>query len=127
MVSKPPEPPKGWPKYLRDGIPKQDVETLREIAQYADELAVDKIEAAEAELEQQSEDEDDLADEWEDDKWEDVVEDAYDKADLARSKGSITVNHIDGRGYYYLKWSENGEFKSQYIAPVEPKERGSSD
>jgi hypothetical protein len=34
---------------------------------------------------------------------------------------------IDGRGYFYLKSSHNGVFFSQYIAPVEPKERGSSD
>jgi len=125
MGSELPEPPKKWPKYLKEDLQRQAPERLREIARFADELALAKIEAAEAKLDAQSVDEDDLADEWDADEWEDVLEDAYEKADLPRGKGTVTVNQIDGRGYYYLKWSKNGEFQSQYVAPVEPKERGS--
>lgn len=38
MVEVQPEAPDSLPKYLSEGIPKQDVETLLETAEYVDEL-----------------------------------------------------------------------------------------
>ena len=116
-----PKPPKGWPKYLKDDLTKQQPETLREIAQFADELALAKLEAEDTDHRDPSE----TPEDWDDEEWDDALDDAYDEVEAPRQKGSVTVNVIDGRGYYYLKGSHNGEFFSQYIAPVEPKERGS--
>ena len=123
-----PTPPASAPKYIREGLTKQNAETLREIARYADALADAKIEQAESQLDDETAvDDGGTPDEWDEAEWEDVIEEAYEEADIPRCKGSVTVNQIDGRGYYYLKWSESGEFQSQYLAPVSPKERGSSD
>jgi len=121
MQSKLPEPPKGWPQYLKDDLTKQKPETLREIARFADELALAKLEAEDTERRDPGEKPDD----WDDKEWDEVLDEAYNEVEAPRPKGSVTVNVIDGRGYYYLKGSHNGEFFSQYIAPVEPKERGS--
>lgn len=61
------------------------------------------------------------ADEWDDeDEWEEALEEAYEKADILRSKGTLTTKTIDGREYYYLQWREGEKLKSQYIAPVSP-------
>jgi len=119
--SKLPNPPKGWPQYLKDDLTKQDPETLREIARFADELALAKLEADDTERRDPGE----TPDEWDDQQWDDALDEAYEAVEVPRGKGSMTVNVIDGRGYYYLKGSHNGEFYSQYIAPVEPKERSS--
>jgi hypothetical protein len=60
-------------------------------------------------------------DEWDDeDEWEQALEDAYEKADILRSKGTLTTKTIDGREYYYLQWREGDKVRSQYIAPVSP-------
>jgi len=37
-MSSPPTPSENIPKYLREGIPKQDVETLEDVISYAEEL-----------------------------------------------------------------------------------------
>jgi hypothetical protein len=60
-------------------------------------------------------------DEWDDeDEWQEALEDAYENADILRSKGTLTTKTIDGREYYYLQWREGDTVKSQYIAPVSP-------
>ena len=60
-------------------------------------------------------------DEWEDDDdWDDALEDAYEKAEIPRSKGTLTTKTIDGRDYYYLQWREGEKVKSQYVGPVSP-------
>ena len=60
-------------------------------------------------------------DEWDnEDEWEEALEDAYEKADILRSKGTLTTKTIDGREYYYLQWREGDKVRSQYIAPVSP-------
>jgi hypothetical protein len=64
----------------------------------------------------------DTPDEWDDeeDEWKEALEEAYEEADLVRSKGTLTTKTIDGRGYYYLQWREGDSVKSQYVAPVSP-------
>ena len=60
-------------------------------------------------------------DEWDDeDEWQDALEEAYEKADILRSKGTLTTKTISGAEYYYLQWREGDKVRSQYIAPVSP-------
>jgi len=64
----------------------------------------------------------DTPDEYEDDEdeWEEALEEAYENAELKRSKGTLTTKTIDGRDYYYLQWREGDKVRSQYVAPVSP-------
>jgi hypothetical protein len=59
--------------------------------------------------------------EWDDEsEWQDALEDAFDKAEIPRSKGTLTTKTIDDREYYYLQWREGETVTSQYVAPVNP-------
>jgi hypothetical protein len=122
-----PQPPVDAPTYAVDPLAAQSPGLLREIGQYA--LALADWKAAQQSPDEDAEGDDpyETPDEWDDDAWDDELEDAYAEAELPEGVGGIYVNHIDGRGYYYLKGSHNGEFFSQYVAPVEPKERGKSE
>jgi len=64
----------------------------------------------------------DAPEEWADDEdeWDEKIDDAYDEAEIPRSKGTLTVKTIDDREYYYLQWREGEKVKSQYVAPVSP-------
>jgi hypothetical protein len=116
-----PRPPDGLPKYLREGVQKQDAEMLWKLAAYAEEMAEYKQKVAQQKLDEQADlEENDVPDDWDEDEWETALDDARDEAALPPSKGTVTVNEIDGRGYYYLKWREGDTVKSQYIAPVSP-------
>lgn len=62
-------------------------------------------------------------DEWDDDdEWQEALDDAFQKAEISRSKGTLTTKTIDDRDYYYLQWREGDSVKSQYVAPVTPAE-----
>jgi hypothetical protein len=58
--------------------------------------------------------------EWDSEEWNDALEDAFEKAEIPRSKGTLTTKTIDGRDYYYLQWREGDTITSQYVAPVNP-------
>jgi hypothetical protein len=63
----------------------------------------------------------DAPEEWEDDdEWQEALEEAFEKAEIPRSKGTLTTKTIDGREYYYLQWREGDSVTSQYVAPVSP-------
>ncbi len=63
----------------------------------------------------------DVLEEWDDEEeWRDALEDAWEKADIPRGKGTLTTKTIDGRDYYYLQWREGETVTSQYVAPVSP-------
>lgn len=65
----------------------------------------------------------DVPEEWDaedEDEWQEALEDAFEEADIPRSKGTLTTKTIDGRDYYYLQWREGDSVKSQYVAPVSP-------
>lgn len=63
----------------------------------------------------------DTPDEWDDeDEWQEAVEEAFEKAEIRRSKGNLTTKTIDGRDYYYLQWREGDKVKSQYVGPISP-------
>jgi hypothetical protein len=116
-----PQPPDCLPKYLREGIQKQNSETLWKLAAYAEDMAEFKQNIAQQRLDEQADlKEHDVPDDWDEDEWETALNDARDKAELPPSKGTVTINEIDGRGYYYLKWRDGDTVKSQYIAPVSP-------
>jgi len=116
-----PDTPSNLPQYLIDGVEKQAPAELRDLASYAERMA-DWMEAqAQRELEAQADrPTTETPDEWDDDEWEDAVDDARDEADIPASKGTLTTKTIDGRDYYYLQWREGSKIKSQYVAPVTP-------
>jgi hypothetical protein len=116
-----PTPPADAPKYLVEGLQKQDATTLRALADYAEQLAADLEAEAAAELVADAVNVDDPPEGWDDaGEWDDQLEDAREKADLAAGKGTLTVKTIDGRDYYYLQWREGSTVTSQYVAPVTP-------
>lgn len=80
--------------------------------------AVDELLARLAE-EPQARDEE-TPDDWDDDEWDEAIEQAVEKAEIAVGTGTITTKTIDEREYYYLQWREGERVKSQYVGPVEP-------
>lgn len=52
--------------------------------------------------------------------WQAALENAFARAGVPRSEGTITRKEIDGRAYYYLAYREGGRRKYQYVAPVPP-------
>lgn len=60
--------------------------------------------------------------EWDREEWAETLEDAFEKAEIPRSKGTLTTKTIDGRDYYYLQWREGDSVTSQYVAPVSPSD-----
>lgn len=120
----PPQTPEGIPKYIREGLQKQNADNLRTIAAYAEELADYQEAEVDRELEDDADqDTDETPDEWDEDEWTDVLEDALEKAEISASKGTLTEKEIDGRDYYYLQWREGDKIKSQYVAPVSPSSK----
>lgn len=119
-----PDPADSAPKYLIDGLGKQDADTLHELADYARRLAEWQAAQAAADLEEQATDVDRAPEDWDDDEWDDAMDEAREKADLPARKGTLTVKTIDDRGYYYLQWREGSKVKSQYVAPVSPADSG---
>lgn len=63
-----------------------------------------------------------VPEEWEDDEdeWEDMLQEAFEDAEIPRSKGSLVTKTIDGRDYYYLQWREGDTVTSKYVAPAAP-------
>jgi hypothetical protein len=118
-----PVAPDSLPKYLREGVAKQDAETLRDLATYADRMADYQEQQVKRELaERADQDPTETPADWEEDDWDEALDEALDKADVERGRGSIQINTIDGRDYYYLKWWDGDGVASQYIAPVAPKD-----
>lgn len=111
-----PEPvaPDSLPKYLADGLPKQDRETLEDAREYVDALLKYK-----EQLDEQPIETDDLSDDVE------IVEEG--------SKGTIVVEHRtcgdescqcmnDGEKhgpYKYRAYWEDGSVKKEYIGKVD--------
>lgn len=123
-----PQAPAASPAYAVKPLAAQDPGLLREIGEYCLALADWKADQQRVvDDEEEGDDPLETPDEWDDEDWEDEIEDAYDDLEVPPGVGGIYVNMIDGRGYYYLKGSYNGEFFSEYVAPVSPKQRGSSD
>ena len=121
MQQSKPDAPSSLPQYMIEGVEKQSAEALRDLAAYAEAMADWHEAKAQAELESKAEAAaEETPEEWDDQEWEDVVDDARDEADIPSSKGTLTTKTIDGRDYYYLQWREGSKIKSQYVAPVTP-------
>lgn len=58
---------------------------------------------------------------WDEDEWDDKLDEVRGKHDVP-AKATRTVKQIDGRKYIYAQWREGDKVKSQYIAPVSPKD-----
>lgn len=123
-----PAPPDTLPKYIVEGLQKQDSETLRAVAHYAQELRVyraaqadaDRTTAINTDFEQATADEladkarakgipDDVAD------WNTIFEKSV------PAKASIVTKTINDNQYYYFQWREGNSIKSEYLAPVSSK------
>lgn len=108
-----PEAPSRLPKYLREGLQKQNIEDLRVVAEFAEELAAYREQRQQRPL--TNRDQDVVPEEWDDE-----LEGAREKADLPETKGALTTKTIGDREYYYLQWREGDKIRSQYVAPVTP-------
>ncbi len=121
MIKQEPDVPEDVPEYLSTGLDKQSPETLRDISEFAKQLAEWKEAKAQREMEEHVEKTPrKTPDEWEEEEWLEAVEEARDDADLVEHKGTLTTKTIDGRDYYYLQWREGSKIKSEYVAPVVP-------
>jgi hypothetical protein len=101
-----PQPPDSLPKYIAEGLPKQDTETLEDVRVYVTELL---------EYRSQPVDEEDLPDDAE----------PVDEGDEA--KGTLVKERVkcgadctcnDGRGhgpYLYRYYREDGKLTSEYV------------
>ena len=90
-----------------------DVDTLDQDARDAHEQAVDTVDDLAVALGEDDETDDEEV-------WGEKVDEAYEAAEIPRSKRTPTMNTINDREYYYLQWREGEKVKSQYIAPVSP-------
>lgn len=117
-----PDAPDSLPKYLCEGVQKQNSSTLRDLAEYATKMA-DWMEAeAERELKQNADQNaDTVPDEWKEreNEWEETLADAREQVG-ASSSATLTTKTIDGRDYYYLQWRDGDSIQSKYVAPVMP-------
>lgn len=101
-----PTAPESLPKYLADGLPKQDVETLEDVRDYVDELL---------EYQRCPVDVDDLPDE------ADPVDDDTDgKGTLVKERvkcgADCTCNDGKGHGpYLYRYFRKGGSLTSEYV------------
>ena len=106
-MSDAPETPDSIPVTVADAIDRQDVETLRDIAAYADALA-----------EYRAAVKDDLMDAVEDDAAVDVQDDEM--PDDVPAKATLVQKEINDNRYWYYQWREGDSVKSQYKGPVDP-------
>jgi len=105
-----PEPPSAAPKYLAEGLPKQDVETLRDIREYVNALI---------EYREQPVEPDELPD-----TAEPVDQDGDEKGTVVKEKvkcGDETCKCASGAPadmhgpYLYRYYREGGELTSEYL------------
>jgi len=106
VTDAPPQPPDSLPKYLADGLPKQDTETLKDVRAYVDELL---------EHRRQPIDEGELPDDT-----EPVDEDDGGKGTLVKERvkcgADCTCNDGKGHGpYLYRYYREGGSLASEYV------------
>jgi len=118
-----PPAPDSLPKYLHEGVRKQDAETLEDLIDYAAAVRDWREQQAQCELkESKAVESEETPEEWADreNAWNEALEDARDGADLSGRKGTLTTKTIDDRDYYYLQWRDGDKIRSQYVAPVSP-------
>ena len=103
---KPPSLPRSLPKYLSEGLPKQDDQTLRETIEYLEELLEFRGEIDESELP---------------DTAEPLEDQSNGKGTVVKEKvkcGDESCHCADGElhgPYLYRYFREGGKLKSEYI------------
>jgi len=105
-----PTPPASIPAYLRDGMLRQDVETLRDIEDFADALADYQADDSDLDVMGPGDSEpqrDDQGDEL---------------PDGVPRRATLTKKTINDNEYWYYQWSADGKTKSEYKGPVNPDE-----
>jgi hypothetical protein len=112
-----PRPPDELPKYIVEGLARQDVKSLQLVEEYVGSMIEYKIQQAEDELDERATGR--LDDDLDDDEFEQALEDAREDGDVP-SGATVTVKTIDERDYYYYQWREGSDIRSKYIAPVSP-------
>lgn len=110
-----PTPPESAPKYLREGLPKQDPDTLRAIAEFAEAHAEFQEQQMEEQLEEESVDDQFPPEGWDEAEWEATMDEVE-----APEKATLTVKTINENDYFYFQWRDGDSVKSEYVAPVDP-------
>jgi hypothetical protein len=95
------------PQQLIDALDGHDIQTLRDVARYAEQLA--EHQAREQRI-REAEDEDQI-----EERPEDLPDDVP-------SKATITVKEINDNRYYYWQWRDGEQIRSKYKGPVSPDE-----
>ncbi|WP_266082087.1 hypothetical protein [Haladaptatus caseinilyticus] len=123
-----PTPSDLLPKYMVEGLQKQDSETLRAVAHYAQELRIyhaartksDRTTSTDThQTEKATADElvaeareknipEDVAD------WDTIVEKGV------PANASIVTKTINDNQYYYFQWRDGDHIKSAYVGPANP-------
>ena len=93
------------PDVVVEMLNEQSPEVLKQIAQYAEELAEHR--EREARLAEQDEE-------------EQSEERPEDLPDDVPSKATITIKEINDNRYYYWQWREGEKVRSRYKGPVSP-------
>lgn len=97
------------PSDIVAALDDSDVETLCEVANYAEALA--EYREREARLRDAEEDE-----------VEEVAERPKDLPDDVPTKATITVKEINDNRYYYWQWRDGEKIRSKYKGPVNSSE-----
>ncbi|MFC7205286.1 hypothetical protein ACFQJC_17385 [Haloferax namakaokahaiae] len=103
-----PSPDQDIPTRIVEALDGLSSETLRHVAQYAEQLAEHR-EREQRLREKQDTDQDAV------DRPDDMPEDVP-------SKASLTVKEINDNRYYYWQWREGDQIKSKYKGPVNKSE-----
>ncbi|MFC7116533.1 hypothetical protein ACFQH2_18490 [Natronoarchaeum sp. GCM10025703] len=101
MSEEQPTPPADLPDDVVDTLDEASTERLREIAEYAEELA-------EYHSREPSSGEDDR-----------VQDPSEDRPDEVPSRATVTIKEINDNRYYYWQWRDGETIRSQYKGPVD--------
>lgn len=85
-----------------------------------DRIEVDDLELASLQADESTRASAAVPDLWDEETWDETLEDARETAGLDGSNGTLTTKPINGHDYYSLQWREGDSVKSQYVAPVDP-------
>jgi len=106
MPENQPTPPSDLPDDVVDTLNDSSLKRLRQIAEYAEELA--EYRSREPHI---GEDGDD----------DDIHEPAEERPEGVPSRATVTIKEINDNRYYYWQWRDGENVRSQYKGPVTPE------
>jgi hypothetical protein len=106
MAEEPPTPPASLPPETIETLNGYEPERLRDVAEYADQLAEHKEQVGRREEREE----------------DNGTEQPEELPEGVPSKATITVKEINDNRYYYWQWREGDTVKSKYKGPVVPEE-----